>query len=101
MKHVILSDKMAHQVNVMRDNVIRNYESEKIEIADSLCGLVDMMGFGVDDNDVTPFTNDILKAMRVISNYNDVINGLNETRDVKLPEIGLVQRMEVSDEITE
>ena len=93
MKKIVLSAQAANDVANLRSQY-GGFESEKCEIADSLCGLVDMIQFGIDDNDVTPFTNDILKAMNVISNYNVMINHLNETFEVAKPQYGLVQKME-------
>lgn len=95
MKKVVLSNRGANVINTLRGD-IGGYEAEKENIADTLCGLVDMMHFGIDNNDVTPFTNDIFKAMTMISAYNDMINNLNDTVDWKDAEFGLVQQAESS-----
>lgn len=100
MKKVLLSNKGAETVENLRDE-FGTFQSEKCDIADTMCGLSDMMQFGIDDNDVTPFATDILRAMNVISKYNDLVNDLNYERDIQEPKYGLVQRMETSKEIEE
>ena len=98
MKNVKVSNRTARQIDALRDNM-GSFESEKIEIADTMCGLVDMIQFAADDNDVTPFTNDIFKALRIISNYNEVISNLNATQDCQFAKIGVTQFMKTSEDI--
>ncbi len=103
MKKVLLSNRGAEKIRTLRDDA-DSFTLEKYEIADAMCGLTDMMAFGLDSNDVTSFTNSIFNAMRIISNYNEIVNSLNETMDYQEAKYGLIRQAassrEIEDEMT-
>lgn len=87
MKRVLVSDDAALEVSRMRD-FIGSYESVKSQIADSMCNLARMLSNGMDiveDNVLKYYANEVIDAMVVIADYNDIVDKLSDSRDVQLP----------------
>lgn len=87
MKRVLVSDDAALEVSRMRD-FIGSYESVKSQIADSMCNLARLLSNGMaiaEDNVLKHYANEVIDAMVVIADYNDIVDKLSDSRDVQLP----------------
>ena len=87
MKRVLVSDAAVEKVNILRDD-IGSYEVVKCRIADSVCGLARMISHGLDLNEsnvLKYYINDIVDAMDLISDFNELVDNLKDSRDVHLP----------------
>lgn len=60
-----------------------DYELAKTLIADSMSSLAALIHLGRDEEDIATWTDDLLKVMFTLSEYNNLVNELSEKFDRK------------------
>lgn len=86
MKRVLVSNAAADSIAELRDST-GGYECVKFQIADTLSKLAKMLNHGISgtDEEIHLYATDIVEAMDVVADYNELVDKLNDLRDVKLP----------------
>lgn len=82
MKSIEVSDRAFNYIENARSNDV--HEIVVTNIANSLSILASMIQAGRDDDSISPWTDDLLRVMATIAEYNDEFNAICETTDNKL-----------------
>ena len=82
MKSIEVSDSAFNYIENARSNDV--HEIVVTNIANSLSILASMIQAGRDDDSISPWTDDLLRVMATIAEYNDEFNAICATTDNKL-----------------
>lgn len=78
MKNVMLTNRAAVLVNELQDTA---FEMSKCNISDAQSSIARLIELGRDEETISPWTDDLLKVLYTLSEYNELINAIREPSD--------------------
>jgi len=78
MKNVMLTNRAAVLVNELQDT---GFEMSKCNISDAQSSIARLIEQGRDEETISPWTDDLLKVLYTLSEYNELINAIREPSD--------------------
>ena len=78
MKTIQVTDTAAVRVNDLQDT---GFERSKCNIADAQSSVARLIHLGRDEETIQPWTDDLLKVLCTLAEYNELINAIRETSD--------------------
>lgn len=77
MKQISVSDNFAKTFS----ELCLDMSIEKEMVANALSSLADLIHYGRDDDFIAPWTDDLLRVMHTVSQYNKLLNDIVNTSD--------------------